>query len=122
MKKIIGWLRVLRKKETVFIFLIIILSFHVIGCNDNDKKYSMFNIVKASVEIIKKDGLFALSAERINQEIVNMYKTDDDILSKESTLRQYNSDGYNDYNIIFEDRIIDDKEKKDREKVNPFKE
>ena len=107
-------------KRAVFIILFI-LPF--LSC-DNDKegdRYTISNIIVASFHVIKDKGIDSLSSEEIGKEIDKMYRSPDEILQKPSTLRQQ-SDGTNDYGIIFEDRIKEDRYQESRTKKDFFKE
>lgn len=98
-----------------FLFL---LSCEKKGAED---KYSIKNIVKASVSIIKDKGFSSLSGEEINAEIDRMYSSPEDVLQNKTTIRQHNSDGSNNYRIIFEDMISKEHEESDRRYKDPVK-
>lgn len=91
------------------------------GCEKRDDKFTLTNIVKASIMVVKDKGVTELSAEAVNEEIEKMYSSDDDLLQKKSYLRNRDSDGSNNYRIIMDDTIEDERYKKSREKKDPFK-
>jgi hypothetical protein len=109
----------IRKTAAVLLlpFLFIILS-----CEKKaEDRYSIKNILKASVAIVKNKGFSALSGEEINQEIDHMYSAPEDILESKKTIRQQNADGSNNYRIIFEDLISKEHEESDRRYKDPVK-
>jgi len=98
-------------------FLFIILS-----CEKKaEDRYSIKNIIKASIEIVKNKGFSSLSGEKINEEIDRMYSAPEDILENKKTIRQHNADGSNNYRIIFEDMISKEHEESDRRYKDPVK-
>ena len=108
----------LKNMTAAAVFLSIFLS---AGCEKTENKFSIFNIVKASATVIKEKGISGFSAEAVNEEIEKMYSSPDDILQKKSYLRNRDADGSNNYRIIMEDRIDDDKYQHERMKKDPFR-
>jgi maltodextrin utilization protein YvdJ len=110
----------MRILHALFIFSIIIL---LSSCSKGkaEDRYSLGNIISASWTIITEQGFSALSGEAINVQINKSYRTPEDELQKKSTIRQRASDGSNDYNIIFEDMIQDERQNKARFEKDPLK-
>ena len=114
----------MQKKVVVSIFPLIFLGLLTfVSCEkrSGENKYSIYNIVKASVAIIKKKGISQLSNETVNEEIAKMYVNEDDLMQKKTTIRQLTFDKANDYRIIFEDRIDEDRYKKVNSNKDPFR-
>ena len=100
---------------------VVLSAFLSAGCEKTENKFSIFNIVKASVTVVKEKGIFDFSAEAVNEEIEKMYSSPDDILQKKTYLRNRDADGSNNYRIILEDRIDDDKYQQKRAQKDPFR-
>jgi hypothetical protein len=91
------------------------------GKGKTDDRYSFGNILSASWTIISEQGFSALSGEEINVQINKSYRTPEDELQKKSTIRQRAADGSNDYKIIFEDMIEEERQNKTRFEKDPLK-
>lgn len=105
----------------LLILILFLIPLSSCGDEKGNEHYTMSNIIVASFHVIKDKGVDSLSSEEIGKEIDKMYRSPDDILQKPSTLRQQ-SDGANDYGIIFEDRISEDRYQSSRKKKDYFKE
>ena len=99
----------------------VLSAFLFAGCEKTENKFSIFNIIKASVTVIKEKGISAFSAEAVNEEIEKMYSSPDDILAKKPYLRNRDADGSNNYRIIMEDRIEDENYQRERTRKDPFR-
>ena len=90
------------------------------GCG-GENKFSMKNIIKAAVQVIKKKGFTELSAESINEQIEKMYSEPEDVLQRSQTIRDQGADKSLNYKMIFEDTIDNEKYQESRKKSDPFK-
>jgi hypothetical protein len=108
-------------KHLFFILFIFMFSLPSCGGKGENDRYSMKNIVTATAHVIRDKGITSVSGAEINAEIERMYSGPEDVLQKRSTLRQRSSDGATDYSIIFEETIQAERERKDKEKKDPFK-
>jgi hypothetical protein len=104
---------------TVLLFSIL-MSF---SCSrkGEENKFSIGNIIVATWHIVNAKGITSVSGEEVNAEIERMYNSVDDVLQKKSSIRQRGSDNSNDYQIIYEDEIFKEKEKKERNYKDPLK-
>jgi hypothetical protein len=112
--------KIVRTIETSILLPAVIITISC-GNKEPEDRYSIRNIGKASVEIVKSRGFSALSGEAINEEIDRMYSSPEDSLQKKTTIRQQNFDGSNNYRIIFEDMISNDQAEAERRYKDPVK-
>jgi hypothetical protein len=110
----------MRIARAVLIFSVIIF-FSSCGKGKAEDRYSFGNILSASWTIITEKGFGSLSGEEINAQINKSYRTPEDELQKKSTIRQRDADGSNNYNIIFEDMIEEERQNKARFEKDPLK-
>jgi hypothetical protein len=106
-----------------FSIFTLLLSFCLIcpGCKKVDDKFTIGNIMKAAFAVVKEKGITELSAESVNEEIENMFSSPEDSIQKKPMIRDRNSDGSNNYNIILDDTIEDERYQASRNKTDPFK-
>jgi hypothetical protein len=115
---------IMRRSEFNIILLpaLLLVLFLPAGCSDKpEDKFSIFNILKACVRVVKDKGITELSAEAVNEQIEKMYASPEDILQKKSYLRNRDSDGSNNYRMIMSDTIEDEQYQHLRSKKDPFK-
>ena len=91
------------------------------SCEKPDERFGIVNIVKASAIVVKEKGITNLSAEAVNEEIEKMYSSPDDILEKKKYLRNRDADGSNNYRVIMDERIEEDRYQQERAKKDPFR-
>ena len=111
------------KRSSILLIVMVLIVVSSISCSKKgDDRYSVGNIISASVSVVSKKGIESLSMDNVIDEIDRNRSSSDEILQKKSTIRQQNEDGSNNYRIIFEDRIKADREKAAKKEKDPFKE
>lgn len=111
--------------KRIGIILVIGLAAAVsISCSKKGEgsRYSIGNLLSASVSVISKKGIESFSMDEVIREIDRDSDSPDEILQKKSTIRQQNPDGSNNYRIIFEDKIEEERYNAARKEKDPFKE
>ena len=103
------------------LFAAVLLILSLSSCEKRDERFSIVNIVKASVIVVKERGITKLSAEAVNEEIEKMYSSPDDILEKKKYLRNRDSDGSNNYRVIMSERIEEERYQHERAQKDPFR-